>query len=57
MSGRSEKDPSIRMQKAKFGFQTEQAARKEESKLIRVCEREILIRETQGASRETILEA
>lgn len=57
VSIRSEKDPSIRLQKAKFGFQTEQDARKEESKLIRVCEREILTRETQGASWATILEA
>jgi integrase len=57
VSIRSEKDPSIRLQKAKFGFETEQDARKEESKLIRVCEREILTRETQGASWATILEA
>ncbi len=57
VSVRSSKDPSIRVQKAKFGFQTEHEARKEEHKLLRVCEREVLIKETQGASWEYTLEA
>lgn len=56
-SVRSSKDPSIRVQKAKFGFQTEAEARKEESKLLRICEREVLIKETQGASWEAVLDA
>lgn len=57
VSVRSSKDPSIRVQKAKFGFQTEREAEREESKLLRVCEREVLLKETQGSSWQTVLES
>lgn len=56
-SVRSTKDPSIRIQKAKFGFATEREAQREETKLLRECERSALLRETQGTSWESILEA
>ena len=57
VSVRSSKDPSIRIQKAKFGFATEREAEREETKLLRECERGALLRETQGSSWESVLEA
>lgn len=57
VSIRSQSDPSIRVQKAKFGFKTELEARKEESKLLRECERNVLIKETQGSTWKVVLEA
>jgi hypothetical protein len=55
VSIRSQSDPSIRVQKAKFGFKTELEARKEESKLLRECERNVLIKETQGSTWKVVL--
>lgn len=57
VSVRSSKDPSIRIQKAKFGFATEREAEREETKLLRECERGALLKETQGSSWESVLEA
>ena len=56
VSARSALDPSIRVQKAKFGFATEREAAREEMKLLRECEREIITREAQGSSWESVLE-
>jgi hypothetical protein len=57
VSVRSSSDPSIRVQKAKFGFATEREAEREETKLLRECERSVLIKETHGSSWESVLEA
>lgn len=57
VSVRSEKDPSIRVQKAKFNFKTEREAQREESKLLRECERSVLIKETKGSSWQVVLES
>jgi hypothetical protein len=55
-SSRSNLDLSIRVQKAKFGFATEREAEREETKLLRECEREVLSREAQGSSWEAVLD-
>jgi integrase len=47
---RSEKNVSIRVQKAKFALKSEWEAKREETRLIRECEREASLRETQGSS-------
>ncbi|MBX3041822.1 MAG: site-specific integrase [Bdellovibrionaceae bacterium] len=57
VSVRSSNDPSIRVQKAMFGFQAEHEAKKEESKLLRVCERSVLVKESQGSSWRAVLES
>lgn len=57
VSARSTSDFSIRVQKAKFGFATAREAEREESKLLRECEREVLSREAQGSSWEAVLKA
>ncbi|MGZ6370720.1 MAG: tyrosine-type recombinase/integrase [Bdellovibrionota bacterium] len=56
-SSRSAVDLSVRVQKAKFGFATEREAEREETKLLRECEREVLSREAQGSSWGSVLEA
>jgi len=47
---RSNKNPFIRVQKAKFALKSEWEAKREETRLIRECEREVSIRENQGES-------
>ncbi len=56
-SSRSSLDLSIRVQKAKFGFASEREATREQVKLLRECEREVLSREAQGSSWGAVLEA
>lgn len=54
---RSNKKPSVRVQKAKFAIKTEWEAKREETRLIRECEREVSIRENQGESWGALVEA
>ncbi len=54
---RSEKNISVRVQKAKFAILTEREAKREETRLIRECEREVSLRENQGSSWGAVVEA
>ena len=54
---RSEKNISVRVQKAKFAILTEREANREETRLIRECEREVSLRENQGSSWGAVVEA
>jgi integrase len=54
---RSETKASIRVQKAKFAIKSEWEARREETRLIRECEREVHLRESQGSSWGSVVEA
>jgi len=54
---RSSKNLSIRVQKAKFAIKSEWEAKREETRLIRECEREVALRENQGSSWGMLVEA
>lgn len=54
---RSEKNLSIRVQKAKFAIKSEWEANREETRLIRECEREVALRENRGSSWGAVVEA
>lgn len=54
---RSSINPSLRIQKAKFALKSERDAQREETRLIRECEREVSIKETQGATFGAVVEA
>lgn len=54
---RSNKNISIRVQKAKFAIKSEWEAKREETRLIRECEREVALRENQGSSWGALVEA
>ena len=54
---RSEKNISVRVQKAKFAIITEREANREETRLIRECEREVSLRENLGSSWGAVVEA
>ena len=50
VSARSKADRNIRVQKAKFCLKSKAEAQREETKLIRECERELAARENKGTS-------
>ena len=50
VSARSNKDRTIRVQKAKFCLKSKAEAQREEMKLIRECERELAAKENRGSS-------
>ena len=54
---RSTKSLSIRVQKAKFAIRSEWEAKREETRLIRECERAVALRETQGSSWGALVDA
>lgn len=54
---RSNRNISIRVQKAKFAIKSEWEAKREETRLIRECEREVALRENQGSSWGTLVDA
>ncbi len=54
---RSSKNISVRVQKAKFAITTERDAKREETRLIRECEREVSLRENQGSSWGAVVES
>lgn len=54
---RSSKNIFIRVQKAKFAIKSEWEAKREETRLIRECEREVSLRENQGSNWGSVVEA
>ncbi len=54
---RSSANPGIRIQKAKFAVVTEREALREESRLERECEREVLLKEAQGSTWGAVVES
>ena len=53
---RSKVNPQIRAQRRLLGVKTQREAEREETRLIRECEREIALKENQGSSWKTLLE-
>lgn len=54
---RSKTNPSIRVQRWKFGCKTQKQAEREESQLLKACHLEVISKESQGSSWGSVVEA
>lgn len=54
---RSKVTPNLRTQRKQLGFKTQKEAEREETKLIRECERELAEKESKGSTWESVIDA